>query len=47
MKRSISFPDQEQHEEGSDHEENANGKYRIPHAPGDGFNDAEIEGIIR
>ena len=41
---SISFPEQEQHEERSDHEEYADGENRVTHAPGDGFNDAETEG---
>ena len=33
---SISFPEQEQHKEGSDHEENANGKNGIAPSTGSG-----------
>lgn len=30
-RKSISFPEKEQHEEGACHEENADGKYGIEH----------------
>lgn len=41
---SIASSEEEQHEEGACHEENADGKYGIAHTTGDGFNDAETEG---
>ena len=42
-RESVTFSEQEQHEEGTYHKENADGKHGIAHAPGDGFDDAEAE----